>query len=401
MLINNTKEENTVEGKHRWFDFDFNDYVYVKEIQIHATGYDSWNAVSLLIEPIYGKQIDLKSNYANGRFALEVGRFISGFRFKPDMNFNLLSNQLITSIVVTGYTLNEFEELENEIAHIAQDRADVQKQLDSIAAREQSAADKVSAAETHLNDLKHESSALDKEVGQATAQLDTLKSEISHHFKRRDELKASVQDLNQNLETLRTERRSEEALLAERKSEKAKLIEEIRLFPSEIGGFVQEAKRSIIYYILLALAPMGIIFYVTYYLYSSAVDLTQIHKTGDVNVWNIFLTRLPFVIVSVTILQVCGVLVKRFINEIVEINNQRLNLSAISIVAKDVSTASSASLDISTDEKFELETRLKMSLLREQMRKYVSEKYDYKSVGVNILLKRDNDSNKPEDEQAK
>jgi hypothetical protein len=400
-LINNTKKENAVEGKHRWFEFEFTEYVYVQEIQINATGYDDWNAVSLALQQISGKEIDIKSNYNNGRFTLNVGRFISGFRFKPDMKFNILSNQLITSIVVTGYTLNEFQQLENEIASIARDKTQAQELLKSIDAREQAAAEKISAAETHLNELKQQSTSLDKEIGQATGQLDALKSEISQNAKRRDELNSSVDDINKNLETLRTERRSEEALLAERKSQRAKLIEEIRLFPSEIGGFVQEAKRSIGYYILLSSIPMGIILYVTHYLYSSAVDLTQIHKSGDINVWNIFLTRIPFVVVSVTILQVCGILLKRFINEIVDINNQRLNLSAISIVAKDVSTASAASLDISPDEKFEMETRLKMSLLREQMRKYVSEKYEYRSVGTDIWPKRKIERNPPEDEEEK
>ncbi len=355
----------------------------------------------MALQQISGNEIDIKSNYNNGRFTLNVGRFISGFRFKPDMKFNILSNQLITSIVVTGYTLNEFQQLENEIASIARDKTQAQELLKSIDAREQAAAEKISTAETHLNELKQQSTSLDKEIGQATGQLDALKSEISQNAKRRDELNSSVDDINKNLETLRTERRSEEALLAERKSQRAKLIEEIRLFPSEIGGFVQEAKRSIGYYILLSLIPMGIILYVTHYLYSSAVDLTQIHKSGDINVWNIFLTRIPFVVVSVTILQVCGILLKRFINEIVEINNQRLNLSAISIVAKDVSTASAASLDISPDEKFEMETRLKMSLLREQMRKYVSEKYEYRSVGTDIWPKRKIERNPPEDEEEK
>lgn len=385
-LINNSKAEFALEGKFRWFEFEFIEGIYVKSLEIHADGYNNnWDAVTLEVTNISGSIVDARSKISDGRFLFEVCQFCSGFRFRPDAKFSLFTNQSIKNVVIIGYTADEFLKLESEIANILRDRADVQKEIASIAQRQQLATDKVAAAEARLSDLKIETAQLDKDVGQATAQLDTLNSEISQGAKRKDEISATTEDLRNQLDNIRTERRSEESDLADKKSQRAKLIEEIRLFPSEISGFVQEAKRSITIYVLLSALPMAIIIYVTYYLYSSAVDLTQIHKTGNIDVWAIFLTRMPFVVVSVTILQVCGVLIKRFINEIVEINNQRLNLSAISIVAKDVSTASASGLDISPDEKFELETKLKMSLLREQMRKYTSEKYEYRGATQGIL----------------
>lgn len=379
-LVNNSKQEFSFEAKQRWFEFEFSESVYVQSIQIVASGYEGWSGVSLDLFHVSGNIIEFRSNYSDGKFTLEVGRFVNGFRFRPDTRFSLLTNQLISSVVVTGYTPAEFAQLEQETGRILSDKADIMGRLASAAEREKSASDKVSAAEARVGELKTESGQLDKDIGQAHAQFDALKSEIAQNLKRNEEITVSSDDLKNQLETLRAERRSEETILAERKNEKEKLIEDIRLFPSEISGFVQEAKRSILSYTILSALPMAIIIYVTYNLYKNSTDLTQIYKTGEVDVWTIFLTRMPFVIVSVTILQVCGVFVKRFINEIVDANNQRLNLSAISIIAKDVSTASASSLDISSDEKFELETKLKMSLLREQMQKYISDKYEYREA---------------------
>lgn len=194
-LVNNANADNTFEGKHRWFEFEFVDYVYVQEIQIHATGYDSWNAISVSIAHVTGKDIELRSNHADGKFILEIGKFASGFRFRPDTKYTIFTNQLITSVVVVGYTLSEFSELEREVTSIAHDRADLQRKFASIVEREQIASDKINASELRLNELKIESGALDKEIGQATAHLDALKSEISQNSKRKDELSSATDDL--------------------------------------------------------------------------------------------------------------------------------------------------------------------------------------------------------------
>ncbi len=379
-LINNSKKDFAFEAKQRWFEFEFSENVYVQSIQIIASGYDDWNAVSLELIHVSGKIFELKSNFSDGKFSLGVGRFVTGFRFRPDVRFTIFTNQLISSVIVIGYTPAEFAQLEEEAGRISRDKADLQTRFSSIDEREKAASEKVTAAEAHVTELKAESGQLDKDIGQANAQFDTLKAEIAQNLKRKEEFISASEDLKSKLENLRAERRAEESELNDKKNERAKLIEEIRLFPSEISGFVQEAKRSILSYIFLSALPMAIILYVTYNLYKNSTDLTQIYKTGEVDVWTIFLTRMPFVIVSLAILQVCGVFIKRFINEIVDANNQRLNLSAISIIAKDVSTASASSLDLSPDEKFELETKLKMSLLREQMQKYISDKYEYRAA---------------------
>lgn len=113
-------------------------------------------------------------------------------------------------------------------------------------------------------------------------------------------------------------------------------------------------------------------------LFSSAIDLTQLWRIeDDVNVWTIFLTRIPFVLVAIALVEACGFIVGRLIFEIVKINRQRLEFSKLSIIAKDVVLASSAELEMTDEERFSEETKLKMTLLQEHMKSQAQEEFRY------------------------
>lgn len=57
---------------------------------------------------------------------------------------------------------------------------------------------------------------------------------------------------------------------------------------------------------------------------------------------------------------------------------QRLNLTKISIIAKDVSDASEDDLSLDDAARYEHRTHLKMNLLREHLKGYLAEDYEYK-----------------------
>lgn len=159
------------------------------------------------------------------------------------------------------------------------------------------------------------------------------------------------------------------------------------MFPSEIAGFVKEGNRNIIWYVVLSLPFIFVIYVVLHALFSSAIDLTQLwRKEEGVDIWTVFLTRIPFVIVALAILEVCGYIAGRLIFEIIKINRQRLSLSKLSIIAKDVSTASANNLEMSDEELYQKETELKMQLLREHMKEYVGEDFSYKGTVIQSAI---------------
>jgi hypothetical protein len=166
--------------------------------------------------------------------------------------------------------------------------------------------------------------------------------------------------------------------------EPKELVRELRLFPSEIAGFVKEGNRSIIWYTCLGLPFVVVLLLVLNKLFSNAVDLTQLYKSeADIDVWTVFLTRIPFVLVAITLIEVCGFVVGRLVFEVIRINRQRIEFAKLSIIAKDVSTASAVGLDeMSESDIHERETKLKMELLREHMKNFVGTEFEYKGTGL-------------------
>ena len=96
--------------------------------------------------------------------------------------------------------------------------------------------------------------------------------------------------------------------------------------------------------------------------------------------------RLPFVAISIFVVHACYKIAKVFIAEIMKINQQRLNLSKVSIVAKDVSDSSTTGLEFEDDEIYELRTKLKMDMLASHLKGYVGDDYKY-DLDVTLVQK--------------
>jgi hypothetical protein len=69
-----------------------------------------------------------------------------------------------------------------------------------------------------------------------------------------------------------------------------------------------------------------------------------------------------------------------FVIEVMAIYRQRLNLSKLSVIAKDVSDAASYGTSLSDDEIFERRTRLKMTVLKEHLKEYLPGGFEYAEV---------------------
>ena len=69
---------------------------------------------------------------------------------------------------------------------------------------------------------------------------------------------------------------------------------------------------------------------------------------------------------------------RAFFNELIKINRQRLNLTKISIIAKDVSASAEQGLDLTSEQIYRLRTESKMSLLREHLKEYISSDVEQK-----------------------
>ena len=150
------------------------------------------------------------------------------------------------------------------------------------------------------------------------------------------------------------------------------------MFPTEISGFVSQGAANIRWYMFLAGLPIMIIGLVASDLFSKASELSHIENLpGNISVWEVLIARFPYVVVCGAILASSYKIARIFIGEIIRINEQRLNLTKISIIAKDVSGASEDGLSMDDAARYEHRTHLKMDLLRSHLKGYLADDYCY------------------------
>ena len=366
----NSDDGFSVDGAHRWYAYDLVSPVYLTELRIEASGYDSWHKFEVEIDHIDGtKHIESVSVDSNA-VTLSLRKLANGFKFRPESRWVFKTE--ILSVVASGYTLEEFHSLEWSV-----------KQLDikenRTAERERVFAEK----ELAESELDESISELLKQNGQLTAQKDELvQSNASLDAQVLD--KGAIQkDVEREIETLQKQRREVKAEIAEDEKFHSNLTKKLRLFPSEISGFVEQGNRNIRSYLIIGTPFAAVFFVILWSLFSSSIDLTQLWRNEvDVDIWTIFLTRIPFVLDAVALIEACGFIVGRLIFEIVKINRQRLEFSKLSIVAKDVVTASVVDSSMTDEERFGEETKLKMQLLQEHMKSRSSEEFKYTGSAI-------------------
>lgn len=369
-LINNNNASSSVEGRHRWFEYKFEKPVYIKKIEVFGTGYDSWNNVSFEISHVDGTKHVQDIKFDGSTSEVGIGKLSKSFRFRPDQK--LLKSTSIDRVVVTGLTLDEFHKIEWAIKDLEGREANILEKE----SKKDELAEEISQLGQEKSQINSELGRTSAELKQATEQLESTRAALA-------EQRANAKQLKETIEELFTSRREQESEIRRNVEKINELKREIRLFPSEIAGFVKEGNRNIFWYMTLSIPFIIVIFVVLNALFSGAVDLTQIWREEEnIDIWTVFLTRLPFVIIAFALLEVCGYVVGRLVFEIIKINRQRLSLSKLSIIAKDISTAASHTLELSEDERFEKEVQLKMELLREHMKEYIGQEFQYQGTAV-------------------
>ena len=117
------------------------------------------------------------------------------------------------------------------------------------------------------------------------------------------------------------------------------------------------------------------------------------------DIWEIFLARLPFVAISVFLIEVSFFIIWSIYKRILSIHQQRLSISKLSIIARDISDYASDDLDdLSDDSKYQLRTALKMDLIKAHLVNELGNDYKYTPAKEKMnrlwgFLKKKDDSN--------
>lgn len=383
-LVNNSSEVYYMEGHNREYIINFSEVLFVTKIVISTDGYSNAKSCKFFwSDSVEGKNKTYRVKNGDNQFELVVDDFMRGFVFKPDKLY--FPPKKITSVKIFGYTTSMFVEAFKSVSTLNEYKEDVIRDAEVIINKSIEASHRIEDLKQQESELNDSISELESEISDFNSQITEYKNNIQTQKLHVTSLKTEQsniisrsEQLEDQIDKKKNEQKSLNKDISDKYSELRKLKEDINMFPSEISAFNKQGASNVKSYALLSIAPMLVLVFVTIALFSNAVDLTTVLKTEpNADILTILMTRLPFVAVAIGLISASYKVLKLFFLELMKINQQRLNLSKISIIATDVSMASSEGLQLTDDELYHFRTRLKMDLLKEHLKDYMSKDYLY------------------------
>ncbi|MFT0140701.1 hypothetical protein ACEK07_45250 [Alcanivoracaceae bacterium MT1] len=410
-LINNEDEAKAVKGEEGEFSFELKSPIFLIGVIVVAEGYSAGDECEFNFSgEVYGDTTLNPAMDDGGRWAISVSDIVTGFSFVPPRKDT--SNLYVKSVSVYGLEVSEIgeaflqvgemENLKNEILKECESRI---KEVDEKESLLVDLEEKNKSLEKSIEEANEKLKNIEGEVSEGVNVLDSLKKNLKNNKQHLNEIQARIEATNSQLETKTQQRQQIISDLEEAKNELKRLKDNINLFPTEVQGFVEQGAKNINQYMWLSAIPIFIIAIVTGMLFLNAADLTHFSLQEKKDVWEVVLSRIPYVSVCVAILAACYKISRIFISEIIRINEQRLNLTKVGIIAKDVTDACNDGLELDDDVRYENRVRLKMELLREHLKNYIGGGYAYsprkkRSEKCGGVDGRDEEDlgNKPEDD---
>ncbi|AZV79762.1 hypothetical protein EBB79_19040 [Parasedimentitalea marina] len=371
-------------GKNVWFNYDFKEDVFLTEITVSTVDYGSYHSFEFEWEVAGGQTFrQVVSKGEDEVFSLPIREMVKAVRFKPPTAF--LRSPKIGSVTLSGFPRSNMDALLGVLEQLNVYRDQVQANCDKAIENAEASNLKITEAEDKLD-------ALQEEVDTRQSEVVALQGDIGRLTEERNSLNGNLKSLGDTVRAGKSEFRAVEDKIAEReeerkllsqsivagKSELQGLRENINMFPTEISAFVEQGADNIRSYWKMAVVPIATIVLISGLLVFNAANLTTVlDEVENARIWSILVTRMPYVIVSSAIIAASLKLSLIFVGEIMRINQQRLNLSKISIIANDVSKASETDLVFSEEERHTLRTQLKMELLRDHLKDYITRDFNY------------------------
>jgi len=378
-LLANATGTMPIEGQNRWHSFDFKNPVFVYRVIVNETNYPEYNKFEIEITDDEGNVFTSNVAPSGSKVHLTVNRFCTHVRFKPPKAYTF-TKKTIDSVEIFGFdksNVGKFIQFARDVDAL---RDDAIAQIDRRETTYRSKIEEAGKAEARATEAQKDLASLKGQADRQKSAIRRLESERADLTTKVAVLEDTLQNNSRLLEELRREldtktktKKTLDDQIAGLRTKLSELRANLDIFPSELESFVTQGRNNTKTLFWLALAPICVIVIMFGILISGAVDLTtKIDPEGKINVVALVASRTPYLVVALAIITACYKIARVFIAELIEINRQRLSLTKISIIAKDVSAASETGLELSEVERYGLRVRLKMELLKDHLKSYIS-----------------------------
>lgn len=377
-LIANSGKTVPVEGRNSKFKYSFKEPVVLSYISLSVTGYNEFDRFRFEVKTLAGDRKSFVVKPADSKVYCDIDEICEGVSFEPPQAW--LRSPMIQSVELSGFKISEagkfirfavnLDEVRDELLRQARaEEAKAQETID-LAAQERINLESVNS---EINDAKLTLAATQNEQKVATNKLNELAAKIGASAK---QIEGTEERLSNIQGDVKVETQRKEKLQSDIVDSQAKVREleaNINLFPSEISGFADQAGSNNRTYLIYASVPLLILLGMFVLLISGAVELTTIITDDkNVNLAAIIVSRMPYVAVATAIIYASYRIAKVFITEIMHINRQRLSMTKVSIIAKDVSQAAEFGLKMTESEIYARRLKVKMALLGDHINALVA-----------------------------
>lgn len=381
-------EARKMKGRSDWYALTFAEPAFVQYIEVKCSGYNgSYQDFEFELQSFSRQRTDTKRvSIKEDTIRCEVNDFISGFSFKPPSK--LFGLQDIISVSAVGFIISDLSTFYDIFSKLHNLKADISEKASELRTNEVKSAQKVSELQASVDSLlekrKSEESNLEallEEVGKAEEQRASTRAAVSDAQANLTSLASKAQQQEETIEARKLEAREIASELSNKKVELKSLENDIYLFPSELKEFTTKGGKDKRQYWFLFAIPVLVLAALAYALLNNATHLATIFDENDnARVFSILITRLPYVVVATSIIGAMYAICMTLVKEIMRIDQQTRALAKISIIATDVSNSSQDGLGLSDEEKYHLRTGLKMDLLRDHLKNYISPDFSYSSL---------------------
>lgn len=328
------------------------------------------------------KKVQGSRRVANGTLDIAIGELCTSFEFRPPRVW--FDDKTINRVLIFGFARDETAKFIEFARSMEEIKASAINDIEEAEAEYLATIERAEKAETsrvealkEVNNLKSQADRQRHSIRRLESERTDLTTKIDSS---KDILSKNQIDLEATRAELSTKTQEREALNKDISESTAKLNElkaNIDLFPSELSAFVAQGTRNNRTYFWLAMIPIAIIGAMFFLLISGSVDLTtKITEDQNVNLSALIVSRMPYVFVAIAIIAACYKIARAFILELLNVNRQRLNLTKVSIIAKEVSHASEHELTLTDRDIYDLRLRLKMDLLKDHLKGYISPEFE-------------------------
>lgn len=331
---------------------------------------------------IYGKWTHLKptSKTNSGFIFTPVNKVIKRVELVSKGKISFKRRPSIEKISIYGYREKDFENIAIFASDLLDLRSNLQGEADKLEKEFSEHQEKIVQLEEKEVELTNSIAALETENSENQEELEITTQELSSSKEKLSEVEEKTRRLHNSLDNIENsieEKNDEKSKLVSSintlKSELRILTEDKNTFSSELADYINEGEKNIKKYYWLASIPVTVMGVLTMILVYNSTQLFQYDGSLE-NILGTILSRMPFTLATIGLITASYKICKYFIAEMTKIYNERLSMTKLSIIAKEVSNSV---FDEENDPEFKysLRAQLKMDLLKHYMKNEIGESF--------------------------